>query len=178
VPGAWALLRRAEGDEALPLRAPGEPWANGRALIPAALARCGDRVLSVAWEGPRVAAIVQGEGVGARLVAGDIDAGAPRDLPLETSGARVLSASVVRLGRGLLALWTVRAGTGAVLRYRRFDADGAPLGPAAPLGELLAAEDDARASRMASAATAPTEAATALATTHGPRVFHVRCGER
>lgn len=175
VPGAWALLRRADNDAPLALRAPGDPWPDARALVPAEDARCGDRVLSVSWKGSRIAAIVQGERVGTRLVAGDIEGGAPRGVPLEAS-ARVLSASVVRLGDGLLALWAVREGRGAVLRYRRFDDDGAPAAPAGSLGELLAAEDDARASRMASAATAPTEAATALATTHGPRVFHVRCG--
>lgn len=176
VPGAWAMLRRADTDAALPLRVPGAPWAEARALIPTSDARCGDRVLSVAWRGTHIAAIVRGEAAGVRLVAGDVDAGPPRGVPLERPGAQVLSASVVRMDRGLLALWTVRQGRGAALRYRRFDDDGAPRGEAASLGELLAAEDDARASRMASAATEPGEAATVLATTHGPRVFHVRCG--
>jgi hypothetical protein len=176
VPGAWAFWRRAVGEAPLPLRAPGAPLAHGRALVPEADASCGDLVLAVSWKATRVAAVVRGVGFGVRLVAGDIDAGEPRFAPLEPAGVRVLGATLARTADGLVALWTVRRNGSAALRYRLFSDEGEARSLAGDLGELLAAEDDARSSRMAATATGPRELAAALATTHGPRLFQVRCG--
>lgn len=165
-PGAWAALRAVDGGAVI----------TARALLPAGEARCGDTVRGVSWRGSHVAAVIEGASHELGLVMGDLSAGGPSRVPVEAPGTRVLAMSALHLDGAVLALWTT-PGRGALnLRYRLFDERGRPLGEAAALGELLAPPSDARAAEMAAAATGPREAAMALATSHGPRMFQLRCG--
>ncbi|MFO0628422.1 MAG: hypothetical protein U0325_22810 [Polyangiales bacterium] len=92
------------------------------------------------------------------------------------AGADVLATAAPALQGGRVALWTTRDGAVTTLRYRVLDAQGRAVAPAGTLGELLASADAARASDIAAAPAGPREAVMALATSHGPRIFQLRCG--
>lgn len=162
-PGAWASLRGATGT------------ATARALVPESEARCGDAVRGVSWRGAKIAAVIE-TAAGIRLAMGDVSTGAPTRVALEPAGTRVLAASAVHVDGAVLALWTTPGRDAIALRYRLFDDNGAPQGEPGALGELLASPEGARATAMAATATGPREAAMALATSHGSRMFQVRCG--
>lgn len=92
------------------------------------------------------------------------------------AGPDALAAEAPTLLGGRVALWTTRDGAVTTLRYRLLDGQGHPVAPAGTLGELLAAPSASHAAVMATAQTGPREAVMALATSHGPRMFQLRCG--
>jgi hypothetical protein len=99
-----------------------------------------------------------------------------RTLGRSIAGADALAAEAPALQGGRVALWITRDAAVTTLRYRLINVQGRAVSPAGTLGELLASPDTARASVMAAAQTGPREAVMALATSHGPRMFQLRCG--
>lgn len=181
VPGAWVSLHARVDDRAIPFAsAPRDsawPWA--RALVPADVRACGDRVQSVVWDGSFVAATVRGERLGARLALGDVTAGEVRTVALDThQGAQPRSASVVRAGNGYLAVWLEGASRSPSLRYRMFAADGSARGEVGVLGEITESPSDTldAVDGMPLAHAGGDRWVTVMRTIHGPRVAKLRCG--
>lgn len=181
VPGAWVSLRSRVDDRAITFApAPQEsPWPWARALVPADVRACGDRVQSVVWNGSFVAATLRGERLGARLALGDVATGEVRTVALDArQGARPQVASVVRAGAGYLAVWLEGASRSPSLRYRMFAADGSARGEVGVLGEITESPSDTldAADGMPLAHAGGDRWVTVMRTIHGPRVAKLKCG--
>ncbi len=99
-----------------------------------------------------------------------------RTLGRAIAGPDALAAEAPALQGGRVALWITRDAAVTTLHYRLINVLGRAVSPAGTLGELLASAENSRASVMATAQTGPREAVMALATSHGPRMFQLRCG--
>ena len=183
VPGAYAALYASADDHPVALATPdpSSPWPWARSLVDASVRQCGDRVQAVAWDGPRITAVVTGAGVGARLVTGDVTRGPLRSEALDarTAGAPA-AAGLARAGNGWVVAWVdATVGGRAAVRYRLFGADGAARGPTGTVAEgVTAPEGDAAARGLPVASGADGALAVAYATAQGPRVSRLRCTNR
>lgn len=181
VPGAWVSLRARVDDRPITFTpAPQDsPWPWARALVPADVRACGDRVQSIVWNNSFVAATLRGERLGARLALGDVTAGEVRTVALdERQGAQPRVASVARAGAGYLAVWLEGASRSPSLRYRMFAQDGSARGAVGVLGEITESPSDTldAVDGMPLAHAGGDRWVTVMRTIHGPRVAKLKCG--
>ncbi len=153
------------------------PFAGATPLLPPALRTNLDRIGAVAWSAAAFAAIVSGPRAGVRLVVGDATQVRADGALTDEPPTMVRAATVVPAGSGWATLWLDVTTASPVLRVRRFDAAGRPMGAALTLGEFISMDEDALGTALAAAPGRGGALSAVVPTRHGLRIADVVCAE-
>jgi len=175
--GAFAALYDASLG---PFTPPGSAALLGpaRPLLDPAMARCGDRVMSASWRGASVVATMRRADGATLAVQRDLLGDATRALALDPQPAvAVAHPAVSTSAEATLALWIDPVAEAPRIRSRMFGLDGAPLGPAETLGEMMASGPPMAPGRALPLAHAGGgQWVAVLPSAHGPRLARLHCG--